>query len=304
MKATRFCLSVVRRGVPATSPVLGEDVGEISDFLASHADSLLKRASAGTAPGSVFPDEDRRALFEALRSGSDGEFLAGAGELAVDLVNQMGHVNSKDGVLVCATFENQGNTLSAALKLQVVSDHGAVLAQLATGETVLSAVKQVLDRPGELQKGIVYPDSRDGSEAVVGDKANQIEARYFLLAMGVRTEEHMKRALGAVATTLVDVVRLEDRPAVLRQLTSAAPGSVDDVVAAATAGLTLSRPVEEVIKELVARERPIGVVNTQAPLKATIVAGSITIQLNSADLSRHLGPRSCRRLDDHCPRGR
>lgn len=287
MKATRFCLSVVKKGMTTAKPTLGPDVAEISDFLVSHVDDLRQRAASGNAPNSVFLSSDHAAIFEALSSGSEDDFLAAAQRLAISLVNEMSHVNPKEGVLVCATFEdNNQQTLAAALKLQVVSDHGAVLEQLATGETVLSAIEHVLDRPGELQKGLVYPDDRLGSAAVVGDKLKRDEARYFLVAMGVQAEEHAKRALGAVASALVRSVEPADRPKVLEQLVAADPGPVDSVVAEATQGVSLSLPVNEIVDSLDQMSRPVRSVNTRVPLKATIVSGSITIRLNSADLSR------------------
>jgi hypothetical protein len=218
VKATRFCLSVVRRGQPASRPTLGEDVAEVSDFLVSHVENLLEGAQSSLAPLTALVASDGNSHFDTLREGSDEEFLTAADSLTKTLVTEMGRVN-KDGVLVCATFRKQnGDSLAAALKLQVVSDHGAVLEQLASGEMALSAVERVLDRPGELQKGLVYPDPRDGSTAVVGDKANQREARYFLVAMGVEAEEHAKKALGVVVETLLGVVGDEDKLAVIRQL--------------------------------------------------------------------------------------
>ncbi len=287
VKATRFCLSVVRRGQPASRPTLGEDVAEVSDFLVSHVENLLEGAERKLAPVTSLVASDGNSHFDTLRQGTDEEFVAAADSLTKTLVAEMGRVNSKEGVLVCATFENQdGDTLAAALKLQVVSDHGAVLEQLASGEMALSAVERVLDRPGELQKGLVYPDPRDDSDAVVGDKANQREARYFLVAMGVTAEEHAKKALGAVVETLLGVVREEDKRSVIRQLATADPGPVDEVVAAATDGLQVTRPVDEVVDELASRERPIRQVNTKTPLKATIHAGTVKVDLRSLDLER------------------
>jgi hypothetical protein len=287
MKAMRFCLSVVRRGQPAARPRLGKDVVEVSAFLVSHVESLLAGASSGTAPIAELGTGGVSNHFDVLRDGSEQEFLDAADTLTKSLVSEMSRVNSKEGVLVCATFEQPGQgRLAAALKLQVVSDHGAVLERLDSGDLALSAVERVLDRPGELQKGLVYPDPRPDSQAVVGDKANQREARYFLVAMGAVAEEHGKKALGDVAEALLGAVAQADGPAVIRQLGSADQGTVGDVVAAATQGLTMTRPVEEIVEELENRERPIRNVNTRAPLKATIRSGTVKVDLRSLDLER------------------
>jgi hypothetical protein len=199
----------------------------------------------------------------------------------------MARVNSKPGVLVCASFEEaDGSRVAAAVKLQVVSDHGAVLEQLESGETVLSAVRKVLDRPGDLQKGLVYPDSRPGSETVIGDKANQSEARYFLQAMGVEAEEHSKRALGAVAKALADASAPGNRDAVVRRLDQAGPGPLEDVVAEAVRGISMERSTPEILRDLQDRERPIRAVDTSAQLKCTVRAGAIKIDLPAAEMSR------------------
>jgi hypothetical protein len=288
MKATRFCLAVVSRTQPVVRPTMGPDVEEVSAFLVSHVRNLLGGSASDLAPLVTFTDAQRRHVFEQLSNGTDEEFLTAATGLTRGLVTEMSRVNSKEGVLVCATFDDGvGGLLSAALKLEVVSDHGAILEQLGAGAVKLSAVEDVLDRPGELQKGLVFPDQRPGSDAVVGDKANQTEARYFLVGMGVTAEEHAKRALGLVAEALVDATtRPREVSAVLRQLGTVEPGALDDVVTAAVEGITLSRPVEEIIDDLAARERPITQVNTRSPLKTTIEAGAVKIDLKTLDLDR------------------
>lgn len=287
MRAIRFCLSVVRRGHGPSRPVLGDGIEGVSPFLVSHMDDLLDGAHRDRAPRTNFPsDVDRRRL-DAIRVGSDEDFLDAANQLAQGLSNEMSHVNARDGVLVCATFEDASDArYGAALKLQVVSDHGAVLEQLASGETILSAVHQVLDRPGELQKGIVVPDPRSTSEAVVGDKANITEARYFLVAMGVKAEQHAKRALGDLATALLPHVPTEKHNEVLSNLLAAERGPVAQVATAAVDGLMPHEAVDDVVRELEGRERPIRLVDTRAPLKTTISAGGIKISLWTSDLDR------------------
>lgn len=287
MKATRFCLSVVRRGHAPSKPALGEGIDGVSPFLVSHMDDLFDGAHRDRAPRTKIPVDVNRDRFEALRVGPDEDFLAAADELAHSLSKEMSHVNAKDGVLVCVTYEDSdGARYGAALKLQVVSDHGAVLEKLASGETVLSAIHQVLDRPGELQKGIIVPDPRSASAAVVGDKANATEARYFLLAMGVEAEQHAKKALSEVATALLSHVDSAKQGEMLGNLMAADTGPVAQVAVAAAKGLIAPEVVELVVGELEGRERPIRLVDTRAPLKTTISAGGIKITLWASDLDR------------------
>ena len=82
---------------------------------------------------------------------------------------------------------------AAALKLQVMQPHAANLRQLDTGEIELSAVTDVMDAPGQLQKGALVDDPRAGSEVVMGDQL-ALEAQYFPRAFGINIEQRAPQA--------------------------------------------------------------------------------------------------------------
>jgi hypothetical protein len=91
------------------------------------------------------------------------------------------------GLLICVRVVDGKKRSAAVLKLEVVTPNSAVLEKLDTGEEVLEAVTDVLDAPGELQKGALVDDPRPGSDVVVGDKLTK-DALYFPRAFGIRTE--------------------------------------------------------------------------------------------------------------------
>lgn len=291
MRAIRYCLCVVRKGqTPPSTLDMGPKVSEVSDFLTSHAQGLQKSSDSSAAASKAAPiarfitQRNTKVQFEHLVSGSDSEFLAAAKTFATDLIKQMEHKNAKQGVLVCATFEDEGRPPSAAvLKLEVVSEHGAVLQGLETNHVTLSAIQHVLDRPGDLQKGAVYPDPRPESDTVVADRVSQVEAQYFLTAVGIEVVEPGKKALGVVAQVLSDAARPDDRRRIVRQLQEAASGDVEQVINEASTDVELAHTPAELAESLRVRERPIRTVDTSFKIKRQLVAGRLKVDLGDVD---------------------
>jgi hypothetical protein len=292
MRAVRLTFFRVARGAPPAAPWLRPGVDEVSDFLVDHVADLRKRATEGTAANASFADPADLQLIEDIRTGDDAAFLAAARVLGVRLVEQMAPIgNAKPGLLLCATFHSDGTppvASAAVLKLEVVSPHGAVLQMLDSGEETLAAVKDVLDKPGDLQKGLVFPDARPASQAVVGDKAAQHEARYFLRAMGATLEAHgsgsardLVKAVAAraghrVAQEVVQILpAMEPAPPtqILAALREAIPDLGEDTAA-------------EVADALAAAERPVVRVDTTAPVKAVLRAGALTVSGPAAEVGR------------------
>lgn len=288
MRATRFSLTTVRRGHPPTRAALRGGVEDVSDFLVAHVADLVARAKSGLAADATFTDTTSERHFEDLRDGTDAEFVAAATVLSQQLYKEMMPVAARDGLLICATFahEGTGEKISAALKLQVVSDQGAILEKLESGEYELTAVHDVLDRPGELQKGLVYPDDRPTSSAVVGDKANAREARYFLRAMGVVLEERSQKGLGVLAEIVESRLGQSAAERAIARLPTLDSGPVKDLLEALSEEEpSLTQELrEEVLDSLSMAERPVVRVDTKAPLKTTIRSGQVRITGPAEDL--------------------
>lgn len=290
MRAIRLSFVRVAKGSRPTVATLRPGVEEVSAFLCAHADGLIARANDGTAANARFYDDDRKQLIEDLRSGADDQFLAASDLLATRLADEMNHVaRPASGLLVCTTFEGDQPSsprLAAVLKLEVVSDQGAVLRRLDSGEETLAAVTNVLDRPGELQKGLVFADTRGDSEAVVGDKAAQNEARYYLKAMGITLDAHTNRS---AAELVASVNRHTDRDTARRVVVTlpAVPSGTPREVLDGLRARDIAIPNEAaavIVDELTSGPRPVRHVDVESRVKATIRAGAVTIKGPARDI--------------------
>src|SRR6476469_9222 len=163
--------------------VLRDHEVEIDRFLIAHMDALLAAANKGTVPTAVFLDDVAESLFRDARDSDCEAFLEAATGMSTQLIKAMDN-RSKEGLLVIfRTSGPKGNL--AVLKLEVASQYAATLQRVGEGQENLLAVKDVLDAPGRLQKGLLYADPRDASSIVAIDKRSAITANYFLRAFSI-----------------------------------------------------------------------------------------------------------------------
>jgi len=173
---------------------------DIREYLEAHVDDLLARIGHGSIAPAVFRSAEGAERFEKLRTGTKAEFLANAQSLA-DRLHQRMDYRTKRGFFV--TLRRGGSSsIAAVLKLDVHDAAAAAVRFDAAGEATLEAVEDLLDIPGELQKGGVAPDQRPNSQIVVGDKLT-VTSLYFLDALDV--EQHA--APGPATADLVRVVQ-------------------------------------------------------------------------------------------------
>ncbi len=290
MKATRLSFVRVAKGATPTQATIRPGVDEVSAFLCAHAQGLIEKAIDGSAANATFYEAGREQLIEDLRSGSDAEFLTAADLLAARLTDEMSHVgNPASGLLVCTTLEDgapEASKFAAVLKLEVVSDQGAVLRRLDSGEETLAAVTNVLDRPGDLQKGLVFPDSRPPSNAVVGDKAAQQEARYFLRSVGITLEARPNASAAALVAAVGKYTNRGTAQQVITALPSASAGSPREVLQEIR-GKGVSIPdaaVAAIADELANADRPVPRVDVTAAVKGKVRAGGLTITGSASDI--------------------
>jgi hypothetical protein len=119
---------------------------------------------------------------------------------------------------------------AAALKLEVVTPNSAVLERLETGEEVLEGATNVLDAPGQLQKGALVDDPRPQSDVIIGDRLAQ-DALYFPRAFGIRAEQRPVHAAADLVAALDGRVPAVG-PRVVQALPQLVPGSTSEVLAA------------------------------------------------------------------------
>jgi hypothetical protein len=220
---------------------------------------------------------------EDVRSGSDDVFLAAAGELGARLVQEMNPMGAAlPGLFVCATIESDDDHVvpyAAVLKLEVVSAQGAILKKLESGEETLAPVTDVLDQPGKLQNGLVFRDVRPGSEAVVGDKLAQHEARYFLRAMDIKLQAHREASARALVSAVAEHAGQDVAKQVVEALPAVDPAPTREVLTALHGTIPeLTEDLSTAVAEaLAAAERPVVLIDTAAPVTATLRAGRLKL---------------------------
>ncbi len=250
----------------------------VEDFLKDHVNALLKLAADDNSPLARFVDPIAKAEFEKLRTGTDQDFLDAAGSLTLRLIGAMDG-RSAPGLLVCVRLRDGDELSGAALKLQVVTPNAAVLEALDSGEEVLAAAKNVLDAPGNLQKGALVADPRHPhSEVVVGDKL-PTDAQYFPRAFGIRTEQRAKDGAADLLNALNEQLpdgAVTEVARTLPRLSSGAPRAVLEAAARTVPELT-PEMLATAVAALDARPRPVTRVETTTPMKEVVTADGITV---------------------------
>lgn len=186
MDVTHLTYARVAEGLTPQRPSLQpSDVG-VDAFLRDHVRALLQLAERNDAsPPGRFTDNAAAMLFRSLHTGTDEEFVAAAYELTSRLIGRM-NGRTADGLLVCLrTAPEARGSIAGALKLQVDAPNAAILQKLESGDVVLAAVKDMLEKPGDLQKGALVTSWLADGQVICGDKLIQA-ARYFPEAFDIR----------------------------------------------------------------------------------------------------------------------
>lgn len=255
----------------------------VRSFLDAHVDALTGKATAGSLSPAVFRSADGRTRLGRLATGTKGQFLASSRDLADRLYSRMDH-RAKRGFFV--TVRRTGPALGAALKLDVRDAAAAALQMDAAGEPSLEAVQNLLDIPGELQKGAVVPDGRPDSEVTVGDKL-AVTSLYFLEALDV--QQHI--APGPATADFLRVVQ-EVAP---RKVAAAAAAVEGETRISLTdffdrhADVLSEDEQEEVLDRARVRRRPIEIIDPESyALREEIEADGIVIRGRSSTIREKL----------------
>jgi hypothetical protein len=260
---------------PAVSSLRPLEAG-VEAFLGEHVAELLKLGAQGDTAPAHFIEDGLADLFADLESGTDEGFLNAASTLTSRVHERMDGRTSP-GLLLCATMEHAGTRHATVLKLRVVAEQGAVLARLDSGEEVLSAVTDVLERPGELQKGVVTPDARVSSEAILTDKLG-VTSLYFPEALGLRQEQKGDAALASLLTAIAShnpaaaESAAEHMPQVTSQTIVGVLTELGNHIPALTAEVQ-----QQVVEQLSNQPRPVLSIDSQRPVRGVVTAGTLKI---------------------------
>lgn len=249
----------------------------IEDFLRAHVDDLLDKATKNdAAPPARFTDADAEELFRYLHTGSEAEFLDSVGELATRLIARMNGATA-EGLLLALRATHGSGQIAGLLKLQVVAENGAVLKRLESGELQLSAVQDLLEKPGDLQKGALVTSALPAGQVYCADKLSRT-SQYFPDAFGIRIY-----AKPSAATRAFFDIAQALAPGLVAPIAQCwptlQPGTVREVLAELGETLPDLQPrlQEEMIETLESAARPVLRLDTTRRVKETLKAGEVTI---------------------------
>jgi hypothetical protein len=267
---------VATDAAPAYPELRSIDSG-INDFLADHIHDLRQlTATRQTQPGR-FVDAEAQALFRSLRYDKTPDFLATVDSLMKRLIGKMDQ-RTKAGLLVCMRANEDSDLIAGVLKLQIVAEHGAVLEKLDSGDEVLSAVTDLLDKPGELQKGALVMSTLPEGLVLTGDRLTGQDAVYFPTAFGIQLYARPSESVGELLDA-VEAMAPELVAPVAAALPSVPPGDPETVLS------ELGNRIPEldgscqadVAQRLEHRRRPVGIIDTERRSREQIKIGEITI---------------------------
>ncbi len=205
----------------------------VERYLLDHVASLLKRVPDGSSPPARFQSADGKERFQALLEGSESECLQAAEQLAQRVYKEMDK-RSKPGFFVALRSDEEQRIRAAVLKLDIQTKSAAAMSRTGKGRLRLEAVKDLLEVPGQLQKGAVFRDDRPASDVVVNFFArhpdlleqNERSRVYYQLRERKRPVDRIDARQVVIdqivtadgitirgrATALADKLRVEERP--------------------------------------------------------------------------------------------
>lgn len=277
---------VAKDAVPAYPALRTIDAG-INSFLGDHILGLRNlTVSRQTQPGR-FQDAEAKELFRSLGYDEDDGFLAAADTLTKRLIGEMDH-RSTPGLLICLRATEGSELIAGVLKLQVVAEHGAVLEQLDSGDEVLSAVTDLLDKPGDLQKGALVISTLPDDQVLTGDRLAHRDAMYFPAAFGIQLYSRPSESVGELLDA-VDAVAPNLTGHVAAALSSTESGDATSVLAAIgqqVPALDSGRQAD-VVERLQRLRRPVGTIDTKRQPIERIKIGDITVSGPIAAMRQH-----------------
>lgn len=267
----------VGAGLSPRQPELQVIEPQVADFLRAHVDDLIDKATKDDAtPPAQFTDSETQELFRHLHTGSEAEFLKSTSQLAALLIARM-NGRTAEGLLLALRATHRSGTVAGLLKLQVVAERGAVLERLENGGLQLSAVKDLLEKPGDLQKGALVTSALPAGQVYCADKLTQA-AQYFPDAFGIRIYAKPSAATKAFFDAAQDLVPDLVAP-IAQRWPTLQPGTVREVLAELSETLPGLEPQlqVEMIETLEHAARPVLRLDTKRRVKETLKAGDVTI---------------------------
>jgi hypothetical protein len=175
----RCALAVITdRGKNVIAPTLSTLNTEEEAFLAAHVARLRRQAQNPNSRGRFRGASTLQVDFDTALTGDDDAFLDVATSLVDRLAAAMRGVNSTSCVVAFLVDERMQERSVTLLKLDAAID-AARLETRPDGSLHLQVLQELLPSPGDLQKGLSWPDARSNSDLIVVDASQQGTAMYF-----------------------------------------------------------------------------------------------------------------------------
>jgi hypothetical protein len=276
VQITHMTLAKVEYAAVSDAPEFSAITVGIDAFLGDHISELRAKTTSGKTPPGRFTDPETQVLFRDLFSGTDEAFLGAADNLTKRLIAKMDKRAAR-GLLICLRAHDDRERYSGVLKLQVVAKHAAVLEEVASGKLELSAVTDLLDKPGDLQKGALSASGLADDRVMVGDQLIQVAA-YFAAAFGIKTYSRPSASVDVLFTAINSIAPGLALP-IAKALPTVQPGEPDRVLESLAEKIAdLTPNVQANLVEALANQaRPVAYIDTSRPARETIKAGKIII---------------------------
>jgi hypothetical protein len=289
MKIEMLTFQNVGPGLTASEAELRPHDADIDTFLIDHLNALLSAANGGKVATAGFGDEAAETLFRDARDSSEAGFLKAATAMFQQLNETMDKRTPQDLLVIFRT--DAPERYLAVLKLQVASEYAATLQQVGEGRVDMRAIKDVLDAPGQIQKGLLYEDPRDTSAVVAKERrSSNSTAAYFLRAYNIVPNLLPAEANVALIRVVSDVSKEID-PTLTNKVITAMPelsdGTVSEVMDQLEQAVPEVAPVRDQIEDrLVSHTRPIESMVPAVGAKKHISIGAIKITGPAQDIAQ------------------
>lgn len=230
MFVDRCALGVIqKRGSMQIAPQMMALGPAESDYFAKHVEAV-RRYDNGSPIGAFSKVANTPTQLQTLRTTQkDYVFVNAATNLQSLLAACMRTTSSaKDCVFgVLRTTDTTGSSPHVSvLKLDAVVE-AAQWKLLQDGKMDFRVLTDLLPEPGELQKGLSWPDERSASEVHTVDR-NSVAAQYFEVAFGLLVSSRAREAEAALIQAVAGAVPPAEVETVLREVED--DGSLDEVL--------------------------------------------------------------------------
>ncbi len=259
----------------------------VERYLLDHVASLLKRVPDGSSPPARFQSADGKERFQALLEGSESECLQAAEQLAQRVYKEMDK-RSKPGFFVALRSDEEQRIRAAVLKLDIQTKSAAAMSRTGKGRLRLEAVKDLLEVPGQLQKGAVFRDDRPASDVVVGDRLTET-AFYFLRAIDVVQVSKSGKAVTTFVAAVAGVAGPNRTIPVIQALEAEEQETTPEDFFARHPDLLEQNERSRVYYQLRERKRPVDRIDArQVVIDQIVTADGITIRGRATALADKL----------------